>query len=329
MSEKKEPSRAEIARLRRAQRAAHELTQATRRAVKPVAPVSSRVAVPHETRRRAASPRRFNIALGISDVYLNAPPSPRFLNGWRTGSIFLVILLGAALYLVLSLPYFRVPSATILGNSRLTREEIETAAGVLGHSIFTVQPDEVETRLRTNFPELLSVKVDIYLPNHVYVTMTERDPVILWQQDEGYTWIDATGVAFRPRGIITGLVPVKGLVIPPPGPASLNDPLSPTPYMQQELVDSILLLAPHVPADTTMVFDRSFGLGWVDSRGWKAFFGTTVKDMPLKIRVYQSLADSLVSRGVSPTLINVMYPDAPFYRAVEVDEEEFSLSSGQ
>jgi hypothetical protein len=327
LSERKDTSRAEVARQRRAQRAAQELTQTTKRAVKPAVQVSSRVASPESTRRRSASPRRFNIAVGMPDVYLHKPSFPRFFTGWRLGSIFLVVLLGVALYLLLSQPYFRVPTATVLGNSRLTREEIETASGALGQSIFTVQPDEVEARLRMSFPELLSVQVDVYLPNHVYVTMTEREPVILWQQDEGYTWIDATGVAFRPRGIVTGLVPVKGLVIPPPGPAPLDDPLSPMPYMQQELVDSILFLAPHVPADTTMVFDRTFGLGWTDTRGWKAFFGTTAKDMPLKIRVYQSLVDSLLNRGISPTMINVMYPDAPFYRAVL--EKESNLDSGQ
>jgi hypothetical protein len=78
-----------------------------------------------------------------------------------------------------------------------------------------------------------------------------------------------------------------------------------------------------------MVFEKNYGLGWSDTRGWKSFFGTSAKDMPLKVRVYQSLVDSLVNRGVSPTFINVMYPDAPFYRAVEVKEQEFTLDSGQ
>jgi hypothetical protein len=328
VSEKKELTRSEIARQRRAQRAAKELTQTTKRATKPAVTVSSRVAPPDGVaQKRVSSPRRFNIALGMPDIHLHKPSVPRLHASWRLGSVFIVILLGVVLYLLLSLPYFRVPNATVLGNNRLTREEIESVMGVLGQSIFTVQPDEVETRLRTNYPELLSAQVNVYLPNHVYVTLTEREPVILWQQGEGYTWVDATGVAFRPRGLVAGLVPVKGLVAPPPGPDPLDDPLSPQPYMQKELVDAILILAPHVPADSLMFFDRTFGLGWTDSRGWKSFFGTSAHDMPLKIRVYQSLVDSLVNRGVSPTFINVMYPDAPFYRAVEV-EEELTLDSG-
>jgi hypothetical protein len=184
-------------------------------------------------------------------------------------------------------------------------------------------------RLRTNYPELLSVQVKVYLPNHVYITVAERQPVIAWQQDEGYTWIDATGVAFRPRGLVVGLVPVIGSAVPPIGSPPLDDPLAPPPYMQKELVDAILALAPTVPADSIMVFDRSFGLGWIDSRGWKSFFGTSAQDMPLKVRVYQSLVDSLVKRGIVPSFINVMYPDAPFYRAVEVEEKELTLDSGQ
>ena len=102
------------------------------------------------------------------------------------------------------------------------------------------------------------------------------------------------------------------------GTPAPDDPFAPPPYIQKELVDAILALAPTVPADSTMVFDRSFGLGWTDSRGWKSFFGTSAQDMPLKVRVYQSLVDSLVSRGKIPSFISVMYPDAPFYRAVEV-----------
>ncbi len=332
MSVRKELTRAEIARQRRVQRAASELTQTTRRAVKPAVKVSSRVAAPDAERsahRYAVKPRRFNVAIGAPDIRLYRPSIPNIFSGWRLVSLFIALLLGAAIYFSLSSPYFHVPSATVLGNNRLTREEIETVSGALGQSIFMVRPDEVKARLRMTYPELLSVQVDVYLPNHVYITLTEREPVILWQQDEGYTWIDATGVAFRPRGLVTGLVPVKGLVTPPPGQAVLDDPLSPQPYMQKEFVDAILILAPHVPADSVMVFDRSFGLGWTDSRGWKAFFGTSADDMPLKVRVYQSLVDSLVNRGMYPTMINVMYPDAPFYWALEVKEQEFTLDSGQ
>lgn len=331
MSDKQELSRSEIARQRRAQRVVKELAQTSKRATKPVATVERVAARAAATRKRFAAPRSFNIALGLPEIHLHKPSiaTQRLFASWRLVSISIAILLGVVIYLALSLPYFRVPNATVQGNNRLTREEIEAVTGVIGQSIFTVQPDEVATSLRMNYPELLSAQVKVYLPNYVYITVTERQPVILWQQDGGYTWIDATGVAFRPRGSVTGLVPVQGLVTPPISTPTLDDPFAPPPFIQKELVDAILALAPTVPADSTMIFDRSFGLGWTDSRGWKSYFGTTAQDMPLKVRVYQSLVDSLVSQDKIPAFINVMYPDAPFYRMADIASKKLKVDNGQ
>jgi hypothetical protein len=332
MSDKQELNRSEIARQRRAQRARKELEQTSKRASKPmaVARVAPRAAV---KKKRYTNQRRFNIALGLPEIHFHKPgiANQRLFASWRIVSISVAALLGIVIYLALYLPFFRVPNATVLGNNRLTREEIESVTGVIGQSIFTVQPKEVEARLRMYYPELLSAQAKVYLPNHVYITVNERQPVIMWEQDGGYTWIDATGVAFRPRGAVSGLVPVQGSVKPPiedETPAA-DAPIAPPPFIPKELVDAILALAPTVPADSTMVFDPSFGLGWTDSRGWKSFFGTSAQDMPLKVRVYQSLVDSLISQGKIPAFINVMYPDAPFYRMADVASQELPVDNGQ
>ncbi len=332
MSEKREPSRAEAVRARRAQRSAKELAQTTQRAVKPISTVSTRGEVSYvaDKRKRAENTRRrFNVALGLPHITLHKPTFQfsRPAGNWRLISIITSLVLGVMIYLAWTLPYFHVPAATILGNNRLSREEINSVLGVTGQSIFTIQPEDVATRLRLNYPELASVNVEVYLPNHVYVTVSERQPVILWQQGEGFTWIDANGVAFRPRGEAGGLIPVIGLATPPVGTSALDaDPLSPPPYMQKEIVDAILALAPSVPAGSTLTFDPADGLGWTDPRGWRAFFGLSAQDMPLKVRVYQSLVDSLVSRNKTPEYINVAYPDAPYYRMAEFTEFEPAIT---
>lgn len=325
MSDRRELTRAEVARRRRAQRTAKEMEQTTKRAVKPMVAVTSRTPISSKP-RLVAKPRKFNIALGLPEFHLHKPKisMPRLHANWRLASILISLLLGAAIYLAFTLPYFFVPSATVLGNVRLNRDEITNVLGVVGQSIFTVQPDELETRLRMNYPELLSAEVKVYLPNHVYVTVSERAPVILWQKGEGYTWIDATGVAFRPRGLEAGLVPVVAADEPPAGHPDLTDPLNPPPYMQKELVDAILALSPLLPAGSTMTFDSAQGLGWTDPRGWRAAFGTSAHDMPLKIRVYQSLVDSLTARNLIPEYINVVYADAPFYRMAFIEIEELT-----
>jgi hypothetical protein len=328
MSNNPQLSRSEVARLRRAQRTVKELEQTSKRALRPIVPVVSRQAKVSSglNLMRVESRRRFNIALGLPEIHLHKPIF-HLRTGGRPVSLLIALILGVAIYLLLTLPYFHIPSVTVLGNNRLTREEITAVAGVIGQSIFTIQPQEAATRLRMNYPELASVEVNAFLPNHVYVTISERVPVIFWQQGEGYTWIDSQGVAFRPRGLATGLVPVKGTTNPPVGIAPVDDPASPPPFMQKELVDAILALAPSVPANSTMVFDPKDGLGWKDSRGWNVFFGTSVHDMPLKVRVYQSLVDSLVSRGKTPIFISVVYPDAPFYRMAETTPEEATTAT--
>ncbi len=333
MNGKRELTRAEQVRARRAQRMSHDGSLTKQRPLKLSTPVTSRVGtsyVPAKHKHPDAS-RRFNIALGVPHIALRRPAfsMSRARDSWRVASFLLSWALGAALYLMWTLPYFHIPASTMLGNERLSREEIEAVLGVSGQSIFLVQPADVAMRLRLNYPELASAEVNVYLPNYVYVTVSERQPVILWQQGDGFTWIDATGVAFRPRGDVKGLVTVIGLASPPAGLPSLDDPLSPPAYMQKELADAILLLAPNVPADSTLTYDPNDGLGWKDSRGWKIFFGTSAQDMPLKLRVYQSLVDSLVARGRVPQYINVAYPDAPYYRISEFTGNNLTTESGQ
>jgi cell division septal protein FtsQ len=326
MSNKRELTRAEIVRQRRNERTAKEITQTAHQAVKPMVKVTSRTpTIPMNvyTPTKQKTKRRFNLSLGLPEFHLPKPtftlPQIRFNPNWRLTSFIIAVVLGVLIYLGLTLPYFYVPQATVLGSNRITREEINAVSGVIGQSIFTVQPDEVQKNILMNFPELVSAQVNVYLPNHVYVTVAERTPVILWQQNEGYTWIDSTGIAFRPRGFAEGLILVNAIDTPATGIPVENQP---TPYMQKDLVDAITLLFPHVPAGSTLTFSLADGLSWTDPRGWIVAFGTSSNDMPLKIRVYQSLVDSLTAQRISPVYINVTHPDGPFYRAAQTDSEE-------
>jgi hypothetical protein len=55
-------------------------------------------------------------------------------------------------------------------------------------------------------------------------------------------------------------------------------------------------------------------MGWKDNRGWEVYFGQNSGEMTLKLRIYQALQDDLTKKGITPSLISVAYPDAPFYR---------------
>lgn len=333
MSDKRNRSRAEEVRHRRNERAAKELQQVAKQATKPMVKVSSRtptITMPVVTRKPER--RRFNIALGVPEFHLNRPKLampkfsmprlPKFHSNWRTGAIIFAVILTTILVLAFKLPYFYIPSASVFGNSRIASEEINGIIGVSGQSIFTVQPDELERRLRLNYPEITSAQVEVYLPNTMYVTLTERQPVIIWQQNGGFTWIDGTGVAFRPRGEAAGLMVIDAVDAPPAGIQTSTDAYSPPPFIRKELVDAALVLAPLVPAGSTLTYSIADGFGFTDPRGWRAVFGTTANDMPLKVRVYQALVDSLVQRNKTPIFISVVHPDGPYYRMAETNLEE-------
>jgi hypothetical protein len=145
------------------------------------------------------------------------------------------------------------------------------------------------------------------------VNLVERHPVIRWEQGGGYTWIAEDGVAFRPRGDMPELISVIADAAPVVD-LSASDPMNPTPYISTDMVQALKGLATHVPPGMVIIYDPKFGFGWDDPRGWRAYFGTSSEDVELKIRVYESMVNSLTQRGIRPALINVTYPTAPYYR---------------
>lgn len=320
MSEMKETTRAELVRFRREQERAKELQRAMKQATMPVPPPAARAkpdaAKKISTPKPASGKRRFQIALHMPRVDLRAIHMPTITHlrfGWRLLSFFLAALLGSAIYLAFTRPELRVNEAQVTGNQILTPAEINSVIGVTGQPIFTLIPSDLETRLRLNYPELASVHVAASLPNLVTVQVIERKPVIRWEQSGGYTWVAEDGVAFRPRGEMIGLISVVAESAPPVI-GSGTDPLSPTPFISVEMVQSLKGLAGHVPPGAVILYNEAFGFGWNDPRGWRAYFGTTASDVELKMRVYEQMVNSLTQRGIRPALINVTYPTAPYYR---------------
>jgi hypothetical protein len=332
MSEKRTPSRSETVRQRRRtgtqQRSSRQKPRAkSKSGYRELPPITARGVVNDFAieRRKQAGKRRFNAAFSLPHPVLRALPLPRIrINpGWRALSFILVLLFGTGLYLFWTLPEFRVSAAQITGNQRIPADEINAALELNGRPVFLLTPAHIREQALLAYPELASVEVTVDLPNLVTVKVTERQPVIQWQQDGGYAWIDETGTAFRPRGEAQGLIVVQALGTPPAITLLEEDPLVPPPFITEETVKALVALSPHVPPGTPILYDPVTGLSWTDSRGWQAVFGSG-NDMEVKARVYRAMVDWLTQRGIRPILINVAYPDAPFYRVeqVEVQVEE-------
>ena len=319
MNGKRDLTRAEQVRTRRRLQPQKRPLQTSPVTARSLPPVVSRSGLTNASQQKTVTPntnRRFQAAFSMAGFELHMPAVrlPNVEVKSRLLSLFLSLFLAAGIYLGLTLPEFRVVTAQITGNQRLSNAEINSVLNSSGQAIFTIVPADLETRLRLNYPELTSAHVTLSLPNIMSVKIVELQPVILWQQNGGVTWIDQTGVAFRPNGSVVNLIQVNALAAPQPGLPVVNDPLSPLPYLSADMVKAIETLAPKVPAGTTMIYDPQNGLGWSDTRGWKVSFGNDPQDMALKLQVYQSLVASLTQKGVTPVFISVQYVNAPYYR---------------
>lgn len=316
MSERKDLTRSEQVRLRREQGRTERVQRAVKDATRPAPPVTTRtrqsVAAPKRKPARNAR-RRFRIVLPAarSDARTVSIPRPRL--GVRLLSFLLSLVFGAGIYFAYNLPQFRVSQAQITGSQIIPAQELSAAMNVTGQPVFLLKPEELETRMRLNYPELVSVDVKVSLPNVVSVNVVERKPVVRWEQGGGYTWISEDGVAFRPRGEKSELISVMA-VSAPALTLSAPDPLNPVPFISTEMVQALKGLAGHVPPGMVIIYDPVQGFGWNDPRGWVVYFGTKASDVELKMRVYESLVNSLTQRGIQPAFINVTYPTAPYYR---------------
>jgi hypothetical protein len=285
----------------------------------PVMVRSERQTTPaREPTKKKRLKRRYDVALSTPGAEIRLPSVPRIEVGWRILSAILVGLLGYLLYTYSSSSAYRVTAAEVEGLQRISKHDINIVANVAEQPIFSIDPAEIEQNLEEAFFDLSDVTVMVTVPSSVTVMVEERRPIIDWRQEGQTMWIDSSGIAFPPRGEKGPQVIVEALDPLPAASSSTDLELLPeddrTRFLPPQLLSAILAISVHVPADTPLFFTEERGLGWQDARGWDVFFGTDLKDIEMKLLVYDAIVDYLVQSGIQPELISVEFVHAPYYR---------------
>ncbi|MGD0611776.1 MAG: FtsQ-type POTRA domain-containing protein [Anaerolineales bacterium] len=311
-------SRAEFVRKRRSARSILQIPFAAKRPdrKKTVHPVSApRRAKPVLTApsvHRQARAQQYAFSLGRADVRAPALTLPQFGPRWvsalaMVGLVFLLITLWTS-------STFTIQGAELYGNQRLSLTEINASLGLAGQPIFKAVPSQIEASLLAAYPGLAQVNVRVGFPNRLVVTVTERTPLLAWNQDGQVTWIDDQGIAFKPDGQVQGLIQVTASGTPPQPAVDPSTPLYERPFIAPETVAAMTALVPFLPSGVSMTYDPQYGLGWQDPHGWSVYFGNSTEDIQMKLRVYQTIVASFTHQGIQPTLISMEYLDAPFYK---------------
>jgi cell division septal protein FtsQ len=309
----------------------------------PVMVRSSMAAEAPATRKRSKTRRRYDVALGVPGAEMRLPALPQVRFGWRFISLVMVVLLGAVVYHLWNSPKYQVDTVKVTGVQRLSADQLNADLNLTGRPVFTLSPGAIRQQLLKDFPELKSAAVTVGWPNKVSVVVSERLPVLTWQQDGKTVFVDADGMAFAPRAGEKPLGPViLATSAPPvlltgdqPAPSSVQDqlaainqssaagqsqiaaasaaqPAAVRPWLTPQMVAGILTLAKQAPKGTNVVYDRQHGLGWKDAGGWNVYFGDG-QDMAMKLDVYKAIVKQLQSEDITPTFISVEYVHAPYY----------------
>jgi hypothetical protein len=251
------------------------------------------------------------MSLNVPGAEVRLPALPVIHLNWRLASGMIVALLAALLFHWWSSPTYQVESAEIIGIERITSADVNLVMGIVGASIFTVDPQQVVEDLARAFPDFKSVSIEVGLPAKVIVTVEERQPVLAWQQGGKLMWVDEEGEAFPARGEAEALVTVEAQDAPP---GTESDLVRNTVKYDPHWIQAFESLATKAPQGTALIYSAERGMGWNDPQGWQVFFGADLSDLEMKLLVYDAMVKRLQADGITPALISVEFVHAPYYR---------------
>jgi len=281
------------------------------------------------TRKTKRPRRRARLPLDSNGAEVRLPAVPSLSVGWRLLSGGMAVAMFWAIFAFWSSPEFEVQSVELLGCQSVSQAEIFAQLQFIGEPVFMIDPQAMGEMILNKFSALEDVLVEVSYPAEVVITVTERQPVVAWEQAGiASWWVDRDGMAFEPLGPSDGLVIVHALAAPPSLPVSIEEEQEEQEEEQAdqtefeikqlltpEMVEAILYLAEQAPENTKMIYDGHHGLGWADlDKNWNVYFGKKLDNLPVRLATYQAIVEDLAVKKWSPVFISVEYLRSPYYR---------------
>lgn len=289
---------------------------------RPEAPRLSKSITLGERRAQRRARKRAQLAAEMPAAIPKGTPRLIFVSWrWLSGSLSLGLLI--VLYLLLSHGEFYVHQIYVGYTDSehfLTPDEVYGLTGLANSHIFWADAAAIKAQLEAN-PQIASADVQIgWPPNMVQVTVTERQPALIWEQSGQRVWIDVRGRVMALRRDMPDLVRV---VVEKPSQAvhigkcqwqGVDRVLGRGDCIDQNTVNGVLQFKALYPNVTEVVYDPVKGLGFHEGGNYTLWFGDGI-DIQTKMDVYNAIISDLRQRGITPVEINVANPDAPYYNA--------------
>jgi hypothetical protein len=226
--------------------------------------------------------------------------SPRWI------SLLILLVIGSAFYFVGADMTYYVSQVEVTGAATLSQRAIVEASRMEGMHIFWLDPAEAAQGV-AEIPSVRTATVEVIWPSAASITVSERAPVLVWDQAGDRFWVDEEGRLMQARHEAPELL----LVL-----SQQPDKLYVGERIPWEVMAGALQLRQERPNIDSLFYEVGNGLSYEDGRNWRAYFGTGL-DMNQKLAVYEVLVADLQARGLQPKYISVINKDKPFYHLVE------------
>lgn len=288
--------------------------------INPVTVRGASFGLPLQSKPKAKPRKSIYVPLANTGTEIRLGSLPVIRWNWKMLSGMLTLLLMGVLIFLLTSPTFRVTNIQVEGLQHIPKADVEAILDLEDAPIFAVNPTLMVDKLRKNFGELTDFRVIVKMPANVSLTLRERQPVIAWKVDKEVDWIDAEGYVMDPRGEIEGIIIINSKDQPPIMPAPTmtaeqkENNYKELPQIDPLLVNLIMQLHKKLGNGANLVYSRQSGLGWIDENGTSVIIGNSMSDFDAKVALYKAISDQLKNQKVKPSLINVEFLHAPYYR---------------
>ncbi len=239
---------------------------------------------------------------------ISIPALPQLRIGQRTLTVLLLLAWLMTVQRAWASDELRISNVKVEGAGLLSEAQIESIARMSGSHLFTIDLQAAEQRL-ISYPEIDGANVRLEWPgNKITIEVEERRPIVEWHDGGKTWWLSASGVAFIQRQPYKAMVEVTSET-----PVLNISQEALEPAIDPEVLWSAVKLSEQLPYATNLTYNKDYGFGFDDPRGWEVRFGHS-GDIDTKVKVYEAIALTLVEKGQGAFLVSVEDPSSPYYK---------------
>jgi len=250
--------------------------------------------------KRAVTQERATVDHGVRD---------EFGVSWRAVSGLIVIVLTAVLVVFFVTDLFYVRNVTVVGAQSLDRAEVFRFADIAESHVFWIDPAEVRQSIIESSPVVADARVTIgWPPELVKISIVEREPAVVWTQSGVSALVDLHGNVLRNLPSNEGRPDLMHIIVD----AEVDQPPLVGEKIPEGAINGALQLRTLLAGLQVLRYNPTNGLAFREPGGWDVWLGVGT-DMANKLIVYEAMRDDLISRGITPVLINVANPEGAYY----------------